>query len=164
MPKDKSMILILIVLIAVLACLASAILMLPERPDNVIQLGGTTFNTTYADDFEEIMVLSDESISDAVYCSDDGKGDYYVEVIDYSGYEDYENISGVNNNTASNIPHQTINGVEVYSGSRISGIPEGKQVYSAYVHNRDLDKIIMFASPDPGETAKMASSVKFNQK
>lgn len=159
MAKDKTLLIVLIVLIASLGCaMASAVMTSPENHDNVIHIGGVTFNTTNATDFEGIMVLSDVEISDVVYCSDNGNGDSYVEVIDYSGYEAYENSSESDNNGS----HQTINGIDVYPGTKVVGVPEEKRVYSAYVQDRNQNIIVMFASPDPYETAKMASTVEFH--
>lgn len=163
MAKDKTLLIVLIVLIASLGCaIASAVMTSPENHDNVIHIGGVTFNTTNATDFEGIMVLSDVEISDVVYCSDKGNGDSYVEVIDYSGYEPYENSSGFNDNSSSKGSYKTINGIDVYPGTKVVGVPEEKQVYSAYVQDRNQNIIVMFASPDPYETAKMASTVEFH--
>mgnify|MGYP006908842616 CR=1 FL=1 len=56
---------------------------------------------------------------------------------------------------------ETINGIVVYTTSANSGNHVGEPRYLAYVENIDLKTNVEFCTPDPNETAKMASTLKF---
>lgn len=143
-----------------------------QQKDNVIEIDGITFNTTNATDFKENSSFLEESSNDYVkvngYQNNNSTGDYYVIIIDYDefagSYEDMDREvmeSFKNGLLLDNTPYQTINGVVVYTGSKISGEDVGKPVHISLVQNADLNKIIAFASPDANETAKMVSTLDF---
>lgn len=59
-------------------------------------------------------------------------------------------------------PYQTVNGIIVYPSAPVAHDDVGvKQMYTANVQNEESHKLIMLSSPDPNETAKMASTLKF---
>ena len=57
---------------------------------------------------------------------------------------------------------QTIKGVVVYSTYRLYGTCVREPIYSAYVENSHMNKIVFISSSDGNETAKMISTIKFN--
>ena len=140
-----------------------------EQKDNVIEIDDISFNTTNGTDFKENKSFSKESSDEYLksrgYRSDNGTGDYYVLIMDYSKYGSMEDIDeqvgeGIREGF-KNMPYEIINGVVVYTGSKVSSIDVGKPVHVAYVQNDDVHKIIMFGSSDQNETAKMALSLNF---
>ena len=173
--NTKRVLLILLITVAILASVSVVSagfldgLFGEQQKDNVIEVDGISFNTTNATDFKENKSFSKQISNDygksIAYCNDNGTGDYCVGIIGYDGLGNSDEIDqqvGQGMRDASqSTPYQTINGVVVYTGSKVSGMNVGKPVHYTYVQNGDLDKIVMLASPDANETAKMALSLKF---
>lgn len=122
-----------------------------QQKDNVIEIDNITFNTTNVTKFE----LCNESIGYKWYM-DENKTGYNVHIIDFDEYKGTTTTPSTDNS-----PSQTINGIVVFTKSANAGDHVGEPRYVAYIENKDLNTLIDVWSPDPNETAKMASTLKF---
>lgn len=139
-----------------------------EQKDNVIEIDNITFNTTNVTKFN----LLNETDGDGGYWKwymDENKTGYNVNIYNCSEYfnksdktHDWGSImKSIKGSTYENVPSQTVNGIVVYTISATSGEHVGEPRYSTLIENRDLYTVVTLSSPDPNETAKMASTLKF---
>lgn len=130
-----------------------------QEPDHVVEIGGISFNTTDNLNFELVNGSHDE----------DGYWEWYSDVNQTESSVHIYNYSYVDENTwnwmvqhytenqIANLPSQTVDGIVVYN-TTVNGQPG----YVSSVQDDDLKIIVDFASPDLGETVKMASTLKFS--
>jgi hypothetical protein len=133
-----------------------------EAQDNVIEIDNIQFNTTNASEFK----LFNRTEESGAYW------DWYIDVND-TGYNiNIINASGVDNDTYyeviklykeeyDNYPSETINGTVVYTTTANDGDHIGEPRYVSYIVDNDLKTLVDICSPDPNETAKMASTLEF---
>lgn len=126
-------------------------LMGEQHKDAVVEIENITFNTTNVTKFK----LHNETDGYKWYLDENDTG-YNVHIFNL---DEYNGIPTTPQN--ENSPSETINGVVVYTTTANSGPHVGEPRYRAYVENHDLNKLIRVVSPDPNETAKMASTLKF---
>ena len=163
MDKNKIIIIVLIAIIAIFACLIASTLISQGNQDNIITVDGITFNTTNATDFMKKGEKNETYYHIDYYSSENGTGKSYVNILDFSQFSDSQNNLFDNMlNSHKNAPSQTINGIIVYTESVTTGEDVGAPVYVSFIKNNDLKKLVIVGSRDANETAKMASSLKFN--
>ena len=134
-----------------------------EQHDNVIEIDNMTFNTTNITKFELTNQTEDEDGYRDGYM-DENKTGYEVHIYNYSYANDITwnaIIQYYTDSQLGNLSSQTIDGVVVYTAVANTGDHVGEPRYVAYVQNDDLQTIVDFWSPDSNETAKMASTLKF---
>ncbi len=148
MDKNKIVIGVLVLIIAILSCLIAFTLLQPE-PDNVVVLDNVTFNKT---DFK----LNDSDDGTKSYISDVNGTRYFVMSMNYSQIE-YGSIASLYaKNMLSGYQSSQINGTTVYEIH-----DSNKTAYIAQVP-LGVECDYVFVSLDPNETAKMASTLRFN--
>ena len=177
MDRNKIIIAVLVVIIAILAC-SMAFNTVKETSsdnatevggnplegissDNTVELDGITFNTAKATDFIKTSEKNDSSYQMSYYTSENGTGSSYVNVLDFGGNGDATLIDSILN-AHKNFPSQTIDGITVYTESSSTGEDSSQETFVSVVQNTELNKIVIFGSPDASETVKMASTLKFN--
>jgi hypothetical protein len=135
-----------------------------ESQDNVIEIGHITFNTTNVSEFK-LCNRTEESGAYWEWYIDENDTGYNINILNCSILddskfnellEDYED-EGDFDSMAS----QTINGTVVYTTSANAGDHIGDARYVAYVVDNDSKTFVDICSPDPNETAKIASTLKF---
>lgn len=134
----------------------------PEQQDNVVQIDGITFNTTNSTKFVLNNQTEDEDGSWKWYVDENRTG-YNVHVYNYSLADDmtWNSIAQAYNEfQIGNSSPQTVDGVAVYPVSSDSIINVGDNGFAAFVQDDNLHVIVDVSSPDPAETAKMASTLK----
>ena len=129
--------------------------------DNTVELEGISFNTSNATDFLKTSEKNDSSYQMSYYTSENGTGNSYVNVLDFGGNGDATLIDSILN-AHRNFPSQTIDGITVYTESSSTGEDSSQETFVSVVQNTELNKIVIFGSPDASETVKMASTLKFN--
>lgn len=137
------------------------------QQDNIAEIEDFTFNTTNATNFVKTYdnASEDGSSVSTAYGSDNGNGYYVLMVMDYSSLYKIDNtadkqiMDGLLASMKDN-PYQIVNGIVIYPSAPVY-YDDVKQMYTAIVQNKESHKIVMLASPDPNETAKMASTLKF---
>ena len=180
MDKNKIIIAVLVVIIAILAC-SMAFNTVKETSsentaepggttfnpveeisrDNTIELDGISFNTANSTDFIKTSEKNDSSYQMSYYTSENGTGSSYVNVLDFGANGDANLIDSILN-AHKNFPTQTIDGITVYTESSSIGEDSNQEIFVSVVQNTELNKIVIFGSPDASETVKMASTLKFN--
>ena len=177
MDKNKIIIAVLVVIIAIMAC-SMAFNTVKETSsdnatepggnpleeissDNTVELDGITFNTIKSTDFIKTSEKNDSSYQMSYYTSENGTGSSYVNVLDFGGNGDATLIDSILN-AHRNFPSQTIDGITVYTESSSTGEDSSQETFVSVVQNTELNKIVIFGSPDASETVKMASTLKFN--
>ena len=170
MDKKKIGIVIIIIVIAILACLMLSHTLTPqEKPDTVIKIDKIKFNMTNESNITNFTLKnknSDEGYNYSYYTDNNNTG-YNVWIFDLSKSEGYlwnVVLNSIKNDKYNNIPSQTVNGVVVYTTSAEHGNHVGEPRYDAYVANSDLKTIVLFSTPNPNETANMTLSLKFDDK
>ena len=177
MDRNKIIIAVLLVIIAIIACLVA---FHPAEEtssnntveiggnsleeisrDNTVELDGISFNTTNATDFIKTSEKNDSSYQMSYYTSENGTGSSYVNVLDFGANGDASLIGSILN-AHKNFPSQTIDGITVYTESSSIGEDSSQETFVCVVQNTELNKIVIFGSPDASETVKMASTLKFN--
>ena len=163
---------IVIGVLVVVLCLAAYSSLVPQdRHDHVTIIEGITFNTTNEIDLKKDINYSKEHSNDymnySLYISDEKTGYYEVLIINISNKTDTVDfdeplIESIKGDMLKDAPSQTINGVVVYSTYRLYGTCVREPIYSAYVENSHMNKIVFISSSDGNETAKMISTIKFN--
>ena len=130
--------------------------------DNVIEMDNITFNTTNVTKFK-LFNESKEDYGNYKWYVDENDTGYNVYIINCSDVDDstFNEVAKLYEDNYDNLPVQTINGIVVYTTSAKTGAHVGEPRYEAYIENNDLNTIIDIFSPDPNETAKMASTLKF---
>lgn len=153
----KKVLLITIIAVAIIASVSAVSagwfdgLFGEQQKDNVIEIDNITFNTTNITKFE----LYNESEGYRWYMDENHTG-YNVHIIYLDEFDDI--FTTLQN---ENVPTQTINGIVVYTTTANTGEHAGEPRYVAYVQNKDWNAFVDVWSPDPNETAKMASTLKF---
>ena len=177
MDRNKIIIAVLVVIVAVIACFVA---FHPAEEtssnntveiggnsleeisrDNTIELDGISFNTSNATDFLKTSEKNDSSYQMSYYTSENGTGSSYVNVLDFGANGDASLIDSILN-AHRNFPSQTIDGITVYTESSSTGEDSSQETFISVVQNTELNKIVIFGSPDASETVKMASTLKFN--
>ena len=180
MDRNKIIIAVLLVIIAILACSMAFNTVKETSSDNATESGGTTFNpieeisrdntvaldgisfnTTNATDFIKTSEKNDSSYQMSYYTSENGTGSSYVNVLDFGGNGDATLIDSILN-AHRNFPSQTIDGITVYTESSSTGEDSSQETFVSVVQNTEWNKIVIFGSPDASETVKMASTLKFD--
>lgn len=157
MMNMKKVLLISLIVVAILASVSAVSAGLfdglfgEEQKDNVIEIDNITFNTTNVTKFE----LYNESNGFKWYM-DENKTGYNIHIINF---DEYEGIATTPQ--TENAPSQTVNGIVVFTKSANTGDHVGEPRYVAYIQNNDLNTLVDIWSPDPNETAKIASTLKF---
>ena len=138
-----------------------------EHPDNVVELDEITFNTTNVTKFKKTdkdnskggysKRYKDENETGYVaiiYCWKNYDADRFVKksLPAYKSFHDFDNLA-----------KQTINDTVVYSCTAKSGKHEGEPYYLSYVVDVESRRVVEFRSLNCNETAKMASTMKFNK-
>ena len=135
-----------------------------EQKDNVIEIDGITFNTTNVTKFNLTEETKGE-YTDTYWYLDENDTGYNVHIFNATGKvtkSQFETTAmPAYKERYDNQPTQTVNGVVIYTQTANSGDHVGEPRYAAFVQNNDLCVIVDFSSPDPNETAKMASTLKF---
>ena len=134
-----------------------------EQQDNVIEIDNMTFNTTNVTKFELFNQTEDEDGYSKWYIDENDTG-YNLGVYNYSYVDDItwnQIIQSYKDYRLDNSPSNTVDGVAVYTTAANSGDNIGQPRYLSYIQNDDLKILVDFASPNPKETAKMASTFKF---
>ena len=159
----KKILLVALIAVAIVASVSAVSaglfdgLLSGEPEDTVVELDNIQFNTTNVSDFK----LYNKSTGWKMYMTENTSG-YTVHIQDFDKYEGtLENAISQNTEDNKNAPVQSVNGIVVYTKSANIGKHDGEPRYIAYVENRDLNMLITLWSPDPNETAKMASTLKF---
>ena len=133
------------------------------QQDNVVEIDNMTFNTTNATNFELYNQTEDEDGYSKWYRDENNTG-YDVRIYNYSYVDDMawnQIIQFYKDYQLGNSSSKTVDGVVVYDTAANGENDVGQQGYVAYVQNDDLKIFVYFASPDSNETAKMASTFKF---
>jgi hypothetical protein len=133
-----------------------------EPQDNTVEIDSITFNTTNMTGFELYNQTEDEDGNYRLYV-DENKTGYNVHIYNYSYADDitWNNIvQSYKEFQIGNSSSQTVDGVTVYTVAANAKNNVGQPKYVSYVENDDLQIIVDFLSPDPAETAKMASTMK----
>ncbi len=136
-----------------------------QQKDNVVELDDMTFNTTNATNFNKFVKPSeDENLKITIY---NGTGNYILVSFDYSEYYKIDNSSdelmmkGILDGM-KDTPYQVVNGIVIYPSAPVYHNESNiRQMFTASVQDTESHKIIMLSSPDPNETSKMASTLKF---
>ncbi|WP_297827749.1 hypothetical protein [uncultured Methanobrevibacter sp.] len=134
-----------------------------EQKDNVIEIDNITFNTTNVTKFKLFNTSEDEYGCINWYVDENDTG-YNIHIFNYTNLDKSDFISFVTPTVIEqfdNKPSQTVDGIVVYTTSANSGDHAGEPRYATYIEHRDLKTIVDIWSPDPNETAKMASTLKF---
>ena len=158
---NKIIIAVLVVIVAVIACLMAFNPVEEITGDNVIELAGITFNTTNTTDFVKTNEKNESSYYMGYYTSGNGTGKAYVNILDFGENGDADLINSILN-AHKNFPSQTIDDVAVYTESSSTGEDSNEPVYVSVVQDTGLNKIVIVGSDDASETAKMASTLKIN--
>lgn len=134
-----------------------------KAQDNVVEIDNISFNATYVTKFKLYNEVEDEDGHGKVFTDENNTG-YTVHIYNYSlvdnrtwnemiqQYKDYQ----LNNST-----NRTVNGIVVYATTATDSNHSGEPRYISYVQNNDLKTIVDFVTPNPNETAKMASTLEF---
>lgn len=154
--KHKIIIVLLLVIIAIFACLiASQFLFNETEQDNVIDVGIIKFNTTNATNFT--AVKNETGLLELI--NDNGEGKYTIYVMEYDKMASpgLKKIQ-LHNNIEGN-PTQDVNGVVVYTSAANVGQYAGEPRYAAYIMNKDTNTEVYVSTPDANETAKIILSM-----
>ena len=155
MDTKKIIILVLVVAVAAVACLM-AFTSGPSGPgDNVVELDGIAFNTTNATDFVKTNERNDSAYNMSYYVSGNGTGNAYVNVLKFNDETMKDSVL----NAHKNFPSENVNGAVVYTESGSTGEDVSDVMYVSIVEG---DEVVIVGSPDAGETAKMASTMRFS--
>lgn len=170
--NTKKLLIISLIAIAILASVSAVSAgwledLFGGHQDNVIELDDMIFNTTNATNFVKFDKPSEnEYVKISGYTSDNGTGHCILVIFDYADLYEIDNtvdelminsiMDGLKDKSS-----QIVNGIIVYPSSPVYYDVGAKQMYTACVQNPETHKIIMLSSPDPNETAKMTSTLKF---
>lgn len=142
-----------------------------EKKDNVIEIDHIKFNTTNVTEFKLINETEDDDKGYGKWYMDKNDTGYNVHILNFSkGFDEVDEsywtdvLNEFKKDNIDNVPSQTVNGVVVYTVSANSGDHVGEPRYLAYIENRNAHTIVEFCTPDANETAKMALSIKFDEK
>lgn len=134
----------------------------PEAHDNVVEIDGITFNTTNATKFVLNNQTEDEDGNWKWYVDENRTG-YNVHIYNYSFADDmtWNSIAqSYSSYMIDNSSSQTVDGITVYPVAADSITNIGENGFVAYVTDNNLHVLVDVSSPDPAETAKMASTLK----
>ena len=155
MDTKKIIVLVLVVAVAAVACLM-AFTSGPSGPgDNIVELDRISFNTTNATDFVKTNERNDSAYNMSYYASGNGTGECYVNVLKFNDGTLKDSVL----NAHKNFPSENVNGVVVYTESGSTGEDVSDVMYVSIVEG---DEVVIVGSPDAGETAKMASTMRFS--
>ena len=137
-----------------------------QAQDNVIEIGNITFNSTNISGFK-LHESGDDYGGYWEWYIDENDTGYNVNIFNCSNLDDLEfneslkeyELDTKNDSTSS----ETIDGIVVYTTAANEGDNIGDTRYVAYIVDNDLKTIVDICTPDPNETAKMASTLKFNK-
>lgn len=164
----KRILLVFLIAVAIIASLSAVSAglfdgLFGQAQDNVIEIDHITFNTTNVTKFK----LFNRTEEEGVYCEwyiDENDTGYNVQIYNISAENETEYLEGLSLylGTFENLSSQNIDGVVVYNTTADAGEHIGDARYEAYVENRDLQTVINICTPNPDETVKIASTLKFN--
>ena len=157
MDKNKVIVAILVVIVAVIACLMAFTPSEDVSTDNVISLDGVTFNTTKTTDFVKTDERNESGYLMKYYVDANGTGKSYVNILESDDMGFIENVM----NAHTNFPSQTVDGTTVYTESESTGEDLNGTEYVSVMKNGD-NRIVIIGSPDLDETVRMASTLKLN--
>ncbi len=161
----KRILLILLIVVAVLSSLSVASaglldILNGQTQDNVVEIDNITFNTTDPINFE--FIEYNESTHHKLYVDDRMVG-YTVYIYDFSQFNDsqWDSQLAELENFTSSVDIQNVSGVDIFKLPVEGGQNDGQMRYGTCVINDDLNTFVIMYSPDPNETVKMASTLKF---
>lgn len=164
----KRILLVFLIAVAIIASLSAVSAglfdgLFGQAQDNVIEIDHITFNTTNVTKFK----LFNRTEEEGMYCEwyiDENDTGYNVQIYNLSVENETEYLEGLSLylGTFENLSSQNIDGVVVYNTTADAGEHIGDARYATYVENRDLQTVIDICTPNPDETVKMASTLKFN--
>ena len=157
MDKNKVIVAILVVIVAVIACLMAFTPSEDVSTDNVISLDGVTFNTTKTTDFVKTDERNESGYLMKYYVDANGTGKSYVNILESNDMGFVENVM----NAHTNFPSQTVDSITVYTESESTGEDLNGTEYVSVMKNGD-NRIVIIGSPDLDETVRMASTLKLN--
>ena len=155
MDTKKIIILVLVVAVAAVACLMAFTSGPSGTGDNVVELDGISFNTTNATDFVKTNERNDSAYNMSYYTSCNGTGECYVNVLKFNDGTMKDSVL----NAHKNFPSENVNDAVVYTESGSTGEDVSEVMYISIVEG---DEVVIVGSPDAGETAKMASTMRFS--
>ena len=134
-----------------------------QAQDNVIEIDHITFNTTNVTKFKLYNRTEAEGLYSELYLDENNTG-YNVQIYNLSAADENEYQEWVDwyLGDFENMSSQDIDGVVVYNTTAGAGEHIGDARYAAYVENKDLQAVVTIFSPNPDDTVKMASTLKFN--
>ena len=134
-----------------------------QQKDNVIEIDHISFNTTNVTKFK----IYNKTKGDGGYYKwymDENHTGFNVHIYNWSKSDNLdwgEALKWYKGDSYDNIPSETIDGIVVYTTTANVGDLVGEPRYKTYIENRDAKTIVELCTPDPNETAKMASTLKF---
>lgn len=163
----KRILLVLVIAFAVIVSLSAVSAglfdgLLGQSQDNVIEISNITFNTTNVTQFKLFNKTGDAGECAEWYVDENDSG-YNVQIYNLSAIDesDYNEWFMEYLNELGNISSQKIDGVVVYNTTATLGDNIGDARYGAYVENKDLKTVVDICTPNPDETVKIASTLKF---
>lgn len=157
MDRNKVIVAVLVVIVAVIACLMAFTPSEEVSSDNVIVLDGVTFNTTDTTDFVKTDERNESGYLMKYYVDANGTGKSYVNILESNDMGFVENVM----NAHANFPSQTVDGITIYTESASTGEDLNGTEYVSVMKSAD-NRIVIMGSPDLDETVKMASTLKLN--
>ena len=166
---DKRKILFSILIItAIFVCLASVYSSSPqEKPDNVIKVEGIEFNTSSDCNITKFKLFNTTEFDDGSfehqYVDEDFEGyNIFIWNLSVSDDSEWKNFSDHVKEQHVDDSFETINGIVVYNITAGQGEHAGEPRFEVCVINNDFKTIVEFSTPNPNETVKIASSLKFH--
>lgn len=135
-----------------------------KQQNNVVEIDHIKFNTTNETKFKLYNETNGTGWSVKHYIDENETG-FNVGIFNYSGLDkstSQNNLKTAKAQLYNNYPSETVNGVVIYTTSENHGKHVGEPRYGAIIENYDLQSLVIFSTPNPNETAKMALSIKFN--
>lgn len=166
MEKNHKIIIgVLLVVIAVLSVVTVFMvynsLMPVESPDEVIEIGGVSFNITNNTNTSTKFKVVESGNGWKRYYENTTGLSHNVIISNLNKMSSLEQNSFMNSITVNQMknPSQTVNGVVVYTVSATEG-KTGAPMYEAHAYDNDKNIHVRVVSDDANETAKMMLSLK----
>ena len=157
MDKNNVIAAVLLVIVAVIACIIAFTPSGDVSADNVISLDGVTFNTTKTTDFVKTDERNESGYLMKYYVDANGTGKSYVNILECKDMGLVESVM----NAHASFPSQTVDDITVYTESGSTGEDLNETEYVSVMKGAD-NRIVIIGSPDLDETVKMASTLKLN--
>lgn len=164
---EKNKILLIILIIIAFVCLASVYSSTPqEKSDDIIIVDNLEFNTTADSNITQLLLNNytehDDGTSYRHYVDENFTG-YNIHIWNVSAFNDSEwndFVTYVKKDLIDD-PSETINGITIYNSTAEQGEHVGEPRFDAFIINNNLKTIVEISTPNPNETVKIASSLKF---